>query len=363
MTKNFKTLLLHFFYRFIDWVFRLKTIPDRLMRAGAALIGVSFGGWFVFGVELSGIRNIQHLSLSLNDAPELLTYITFFLGCVSFVFGLCLSIRDHYIDTVKRKVIVIEQRGLRASAGSPLVSSLKKYKGRKDPISMDIRNKDGEVENPKMALSEVVQINRDVQQRMANIDPNDVSIVYGGLMPVPFTFLTGMLLDDEGHIDVYDWDRYQKTWRSLNGDDDGDRFQIAGLNDISSDVGEVVLALSVSYSVDLKAIGRCFETIPMIHMELPNVNPSCHWSLVKQQELGKEFFELLVKLKGLGISRVHLIIAAPNSMVFNLGRHYDPRNLPSARIYQYEQSHQVPYPWSVELPTHGRQASIQVTSI
>ena len=98
-------------------------------------------------------------------------------------------------------------------------------------------------------------------------------------------------------------------------------------------------------------------------MELPNGNPSCHWSLVKQQELGREFFELLVKLKGLGISRVHLIVAAPNSVVFNLGRHYDPRNLPSARIYQYEQSHEVPYPWSVELPTHGKQASIKVTKI
>ncbi|HLP66409.1 MAG TPA: SAVED domain-containing protein, partial [Rhizobium sp.] len=50
---------------------------------------------------------------------------------------------------------------------------------------------------------------------------------------------------------------------------------------------------------------------------------------------------------------IHLILAAQNSVAFNLGRRYDKRNLPGVIVYQYEANSEKKYPWGVRMPVHG----------
>ncbi|MCG7522759.1 SAVED domain-containing protein [Ruegeria sp. Ofav3-42] len=68
------------------------------------------------------------------------------------------------------------------------------------------------------------------------------------MTPVPYTFLTGVLLDGESSIVIYDRDRSQEAWRKIEGEDDGARFVVDGLDAIS-DAPEVILAITFSYPV------------------------------------------------------------------------------------------------------------------
>lgn len=152
-------------------------------------------------------------------------------------------------------------------------------------------------------------------------------------MPVPFTFLTGYLLDDEGSgIKVFDWDRLGAgQWRMIQSDiDDGERLCIVAA--LSNNAEEVVLALSISYTVDEVGISAAFPGMHVMHMKMDERSSNAHWSLEKQSALAEQFFQALKGLSSQGVKTIHLIIAAPSSVVFNFGRIYDRRLLQSAVV-------------------------------
>lgn len=126
------------------------------------------------------------------------------------------------------------------------------------------------------------------------------------------------------------------------------------MSKITGQVEEVVLALSISYPVDEPGIATTFPGLPILHMKMNNLSSNAHWSLEKQSALAEQFLQILKELSAKGAKTIHLIIAAPNSVVFNLGRIYDRRLLPSAIVYQYERSSIPAYPWGVALPSHAQ---------
>ena len=178
-------------------------------------------------------------------------------------------------------------------------------------------------------------------------------MVYGGLASVPFTFLTGMLIDDEGPVVLMDWDRHAKRWRQLDEVDDGARFQETGLNTIVDGTREVALAVSVSYRVEVDAVRSKVAGISLVQLTLPGGTADSHWSEDKQAALGERFFRMAIALGNLGVRRIHLFLAAPNSVVLRFGQLYDRRNLPDVVVYQYEQRTVPPYPWGVRMPASG----------
>ena len=137
-------------------------------------------------------------------------------------------------------------------------------------------------------------------------------MVYGGLTSVPYTFLTGVLLDDEGDIRTYDWDRVREAWRELDGEDDGVVLQSNGLDSIS-DTSEVVVALAFSYPVDDADLATAFS-VPVVRLTLDSMSSDSHWSNRKQNRLAQQFLEIAKKLSAKGVKRIHLVLAAPNSV-------------------------------------------------
>jgi hypothetical protein len=167
----------------------------------------------------------------------------------------------------------------------------------------------------------------------------------------------GIQLDDEGSVTLMDWDRNGDHWRSLNGQDDGDRFDVSGIDQIGQ-AEEIVLSVSVSYPTSAPGIAQAFAKQPVVSMTLPKFATDGHWSEGKQVELAQEFFNTMRTLCGTNVKRVNLVLAAPNSIVIRFGRIYDKRNLPPITVWQYENGQTPPYPWGVSMPVAGNRAEI-----
>ena len=292
--------------------------------------------------------------------PIAIVYGTAGIGLIVIFSGLVFMARDQVAkqrERSRKRIVVVEARGLRDSRGSPLIQAVPPHlKGLREDLTVDLRQgvKDGEIVEPAAALEHLISLPADLRRRANSTDRQDLTIVYGGLAPVPFTFLIGVLIDDETSIEILDWDRHQEAWRELGGADDGKRFQAHGMNSARENgKAEIALAVSVSYEIRMMDIAARIGEMPLVQLKLEGGSVDCHWSAEKQRALGKQFFDTVLHLKNRGIKRVHLFLAAQNSVVFRFGRLYDKRNFPEVVVYQYQSGSLPPYPWGVLMPVSG----------
>ena len=116
---------------------------------------------------------------------------------------------------------------------------------------------------------------------------------------------------------------------------------------------EAALAVSVSYRVIADDVRTRVGDTPIVELKLNSGSPDCHWSDQKQRALGQQFLNAAIDLSNRGVKRIHLFLAAQNSIAFRFGRLYDKRNLPEAVVYQYQKGIFQPYPWGVLMPVCG----------
>ncbi len=242
---------------------------------------------------------------------------------------------------------------MRDDDGASLIDAIpSSIPGQRISLLLDLRNRtDGRVIEPERAILEIEANQRYIAQHRKTIDRRDLTTVYGGLTSVPYTFLTGVYLDDEGRIETYDWDRTREAWRLLDNEDDHGTFDLSGFEKVN-DVREVVVALGFSYAVENADLETTFS-YQTVRLTLDGMSSDAHWSSEKQNRLAQQFLEVVKKLSGRGVRRIHLVMAAPNSVVFTFGRRYDKRNLPEIVVYQYERGQSPAYPWGVLMPVGG----------
>lgn len=344
------------FREFIRFLFRPKGFEGIFATASAAVLVTLLGGNWLVKATLHGDHTVEFGSSNIIPDWVQWSLVTIFVAnfILCFVVGWKRFTRENEVRN-RKKVIVIEGRGLREDDGCPLTAAVPSdIVGHRLGVSLDLRQKrDGVIIDPDALLPEVDAARRMVQQYARQNDRQDVTMVYGGLAPVPMTFLTGVAFDDEGSIVVMDWDRMREGWRSLNGHDDGQRFVVTGL-DAVKDSPEVVLAVSASYQVRDKNIDTTFD-LPVVRMSLPALESS-HWSQAKQSALAQQLLDTAKVLEAKGVTTIHLLLACQNSVAFNLGRRYDKRNLPGIVVYQYETNSEKKYPWGVRMPVAGTSA-------
>lgn len=314
-----------------------------LLLAGFAMsVGIpTENGRFDFSFDSSGDVSSVAFSVILSVAVLLIA-----IGVIRLVLDM--------MGEARKRVIAIEIRGLRDTSGQPLSAAIpKRIKGRREQLPLDIRQgADGKVRSPEDALEIIQSLPHSLRHMESGVNRSDISRVAAGLASVPFSFLTGVLLDDEGAVELMDWDRTSDNWRELDEPDDGERFKIAGLDTVG-DASEVVLAIALSYSVDKQAIAQTFPGIPVVEMTLSTQTTSGHWSATKQAAWATQFFDTARHFCGTKVNVIHLVLAAPNSVVLRFGRAYDKRNLPEVIVYQYENGHPARYPWGVRMPVAG----------
>lgn len=355
-----KILYRHFLKSLIDWIFRRRSPALIMKSAGLVCTTLAFGAGWVLDVSIPFLDGQVDISFdSSGGAPTFLVYAVGIVGLGLLITGFCWEIfryRTERKSLERKKVIVMEARGLRDSGGTPLIEAIPaSLEGYRDLFPIDMRQgiKDGEIVEPEVALGELISLPTDLKRRENGIDRRDLTLVYGGLAPVPFTFLTGVLIDDENAVVILDWDRHRENWRELEDSDDGKRFVCSGLDCIPVDAREVALAVSVSYRVNTDDVRAKVGGIPVVALELEGGSPDCHWSEDKQRALGVQFLETVIGLGNRHVEHIHLFLAAQNSIVFRFGRLYDKRNLPKVVVYQYQRSTVPPYPWGIMMPVCG----------
>jgi len=347
----------NFVTKLIDWWFRVPTVERFLVGAGVALLIAIYGGVPLI-IELLRLTlgAVPNSAVRAKEAIETIDVTIIGVSVLLIVAGLAFATARFVGEArtrSKKRSVVIEARGLRDDDGNALADTIAKHhNGSVTPILLDLRNRlDGKVIEPERALDEISTMHRSLQQNRRDGDRADVMTFYGGLTSVPYTFLTGVLIDDESTVVTYDWDRAQEAWRQLDADDDNTHFEVSGLDGISM-VAEVVVALSFSYPVQEADLSTTFA-MPTIRLTLSGMSSDSHWSQRKQNRLAQEFFEVAKQLSAKGVQRIHLVLAAPNSVVFTFGRRYDKRNLPEVVVYQYQRGENPAYPWGVLMPIAG----------
>ena len=352
--------LRHFVNSLIDWIFRRPSPALFIMRLGLACLTLSFGAGWALDVSLPVRDGVIDIAFdSAGGTPIFFVYATGAIGLFLIASGLPWEFFRYLAEhrrLGRKRVVVVETRGLRDASGTPLLEAVPaSLEGHRDYVLIDIRQrvKDGEIVAPEVALEDLVSLPSDLRRRVNGFDRRDITLVYGGLTPVPFTFLTGILIDDEGPVLILDWDRHGEVWRQLDESDDGKRFRSTGIESLQDDRPEVALAVSVSYSVSTAEVRSQVGRLPIVTLSLEGGSPDCHWSECKQRALGTQFLDTVIALGNLGVGRIHLFLAAQNSVAFRFGRLYDKRNLPEVVVYQYLRSATPPYPWGVLMPVCG----------
>lgn len=342
-----------------------RSVAIRLVRGGIGLIGLSVLGGFGFNLSWADLDRLVTLELQTGDTPLILSVAANGVGILLVIVGLIWHQSDRKREIARHnrsRLIVIEQLSLKQAHTISLGDSLpSNFSGQVEKIFHDIRDlfDDNVIRNPEKALEEVSSVKKEVNRRISDHDRADVQIIYGGRMSVPFTFLTGVLLGDEGQITVFDWDRRNTGgWRELSAADDGERFRISGIDQTLGT--EVVLAISVSYPVLPENIAASFPGLPVVTMQMESLSSDAHWSARKQAELSMQFLQTLKQVMAQGVTRIHILLAAPNSVSFEFGRRFDEALLPQSVVYHFRNGGTPPFPWGVQIPKYHERPTIVV---
>lgn len=340
--------------KLLAYLLRRRNVGLRLISLGAAIIALSMGFGYKFDFSLTAPNVFAKLFFTNSDgAPGDLVRNCFYVGCAICLIGLILIICDYIGDKLRNhrcELIVVELRGLVDTSDKPLIKSIPSHiLGQRHDYHYDIRAlMTTPNANIKGALNDLSKIRDDIRRSRGSRSREDVTIVVGGILHVPLQFYAGNLIDDEGKVILMDWDRVKKRWSLLNKIDDGERFFIEALPAKGQTI-EVVLAISVSYSIDNEAINNSFHGLTVVSMSLKSPLPNKVWSENKQAELAQQFIDTVVQLGNSGVKTIHLLLAAPGSVVLRFGQHYDCRNMPIIRVYQYERKPIASYSWYVQL--------------
>jgi hypothetical protein len=345
----------HFLRALTEWLFRRRSVGLSLVRTSVPILGLVLFG---LSAELSIPTVHGPLVFSWNSTSggsAALSWGVFFIVTSLMLLGVALILRDVWRER-RLKVLVIEARGLRNWQGEPLVKAVPaSVIGRREQVLVDVRQRldDGQIVNPEEALRRITSLPYDIERRTDGLDRADVKFVLGGLAPVPFLFLLGVILDDESHTIFMDWDRARSAWRELDSEDDGKRFKVSGLSDLTPKTTRVSLCVSASYDI-LEADVRIVEPFaPIVRLELEERSTASHWSDEKQRHLSQQFLHVAMELASRGVTDVALFLAAPASLSLRLGTAYDKRNLPRLELSQFEQGDPRKFPWAVRMPVAG----------
>lgn len=352
--------LTHLFRRFVDFALRRRTIAGVLITTGGAILAAALGGLPDGEVVYQDPQRSFALALRSADfLPAWSTIPASCLGAMLVLLGLYIGVSD-YLHTrrleSRRKSIIVELRGLHSSPDTPAdASELALPRGAVDRQVVDFRpSREGELVDPALALEKLAGIKRAVESACGGRAPEDVTLAVGGMAAVPCLFLAGMLFDNETSVAVFDWDRNLKKWRLTDGHDDGKRCLPFDATAVAIGTLEVVLAVSLSYSVDEAALQRRFGgSIPIVHLRAEEALADRYWSTEKQRACVVAFTDAVQRLMDVGVQRIHLVLVAPASLAIRLGMAYDRRLMPELIVLQYERTSPQGYPWGLRMPTHG----------
>lgn len=335
-----------------------RSAGGKIASAGLGVLALTWGAnFFISLTPALSARVGINASIQSAEMPGILKCGGTALGVTLVCLGCWMVYQtwqaEHRAQGRKR-VIGIEVRGQADVVDTPLIRAIpEKIQGQRREILLDIRAQiaAGTPAQLQDALSHITDLSRDLRREKGGLAREDLSVFAGGIAPVPFLFLTGMLLDDDSQATLLDWARDAGHWKTL---DEGSRSEQILPVTYPNQIGpEVVCVVSLSFKIQNEVIEKCWPNRPIVTLALESPLPDKLWSENQQKLIGKAFLEMVAQLQNLGVQRIHLALASSASLSIRLGRLYDRRNFPELLVYQYEKSNEVPYPWAIQMATHG----------
>jgi hypothetical protein len=350
--------------RLLEWFTRPRSVGIAMLKYGGILASAGLGA--DFAVQIARQSNDEGWSFSFGmgqGVPVWLTLVVIGFGIALMALGGCILWTDHRRER-RRRLVVIELRGLHASPDSPAAKEVvSTFRGDRRHLLIDFRPQglEGRVD-PAYLLERVSSMRTTLHTLVDGVDKRDVQVAIGGLAAVPALFLAGMLIDDESHVHLYDWDRSAKCWRALDGADDSVRFlPPEGVPPVGAPE-EAILVIEASYTINQADVTASFaRSMPVIRLRIEMPLADRFWSEQKQAALAVQFRDSVQQLSAAGVRKLHLVVAAPASLSIRLGMCYDRRLLPDIAVYQFEKGLTMPYPWGLQMPTVGSSATIVKT--
>lgn len=347
--------------RLLEWFTRPRSIGIALLKYGGILASAGLGTDYVFQIARQSNDEEWSFSFGMGQGiPVWLTLVVIGIGIALMALGGFILWTDHRRER-RRRLIVIELRGLHASPDSPAVEKVvPTFRGDRRHLPIDFRPQglEGRVD-PAYLLERVSSMRTALHTLVDGADKRDVQVAIGGLAAVPALFLAGMLIDDESHVHLYDWDRSAKCWRALDGADDSVRFLPPEGVPPAGAAEEAVLVVEASYAVNQADVTASFASLlPVVRLRVETPLADRFWSEQKQAALAAQFRDAVQQLSAAGVRRLHMVVAAPASLSIRLGMCYDRRLHPDVAVYQFEKGLTKPYPWGLQMPTVGRFAAV-----
>lgn len=340
----------------------IKTPGAVLISSGLALLAMTTPlSWFAtLVVEFQGV-SLKTGANSGSDTPWLSISISL-IGLLLVVVGACILLRTVFNNekmAERKRVLAVQLIGLN-DVIVPLIESTipRDVIGQRDSVSVDIREMLKGAYRLEAAISEIDMVKRHLIQKSQGLAAEDFSVHAGGLGPVPLMFQMGNVLEDDSHIQWWEWNK--GGWVMSNHGVAVETWQSSNLNSISP-AAEVVVRAGLTYSIERSEVERAFPGLPVIDWEPPQ---SLFRMVIDEQScvaICSEFKMLLRALKTKGVTRVHFLLAASSVLTMRLGSVYDPRNMVELVVYQYEKNSPNPYPWGLGIKTlHGEKHSFLV---
>lgn len=340
---------------------KLSNTPERLLLKGG-LYCLGFAPSLNFSIELISYLSGRPFVVSLLSEDPIVAfaqYVILTLGVLMIALSLPMFWRGHsnqHSLLKRRKNILVEVRGLYTATETPVdIDSFGLPPGRTENYRIDFKPAtQASLVDPRAILEKVTPLKSHLENLTSGLEFTDFTILVGGLAAVPAMVLVGVEIGNKSNTIIYDWVRPNGPWRALDDEDNG----VSLVLDIDTlpTVGEeeIVLAISVSYQVDYSAITASFPGLSVVRLRVEEAVVDSVWSLDKLKRYSQTFTNTIQTLMRLGVKRVHVVMAAPNSVSLSFGMHYDGRNMLDLVVYQYEKSNSPAYPWGILMPTHAK---------
>jgi hypothetical protein len=359
MSKTARNLLWLFFSKCIEWAFRKRGIARNLIAAGLTLTVMAVGGnWAGKLIYKDEARSLDVTVNTADAFPSWVYWSLLALGLLLLVSGVAFAMWEAWRDAIatqRCKVLIVEVRGLHSIPDSPLENAKISAPGVRHTVLIDFRPQSAqELVSPEAALESICALKPALTALSNGANRSDISIVVGGLAPVPTLVLVGSILDDESRLTVFDWDRSIGDWRETNQVDDGARLRMLSAPTLANGITEAVLAVSASYEIRDEDLDAKFQSLPrMVLSSEPPLAADRFWSLEKQSLYVVAIRDAIQQLTAAGVKRIHMVLAAPSSLSLRVGMAYDRRLSAELVVYQYERRFTPPYPWGILMPSAG----------
>lgn len=324
-----------------------------LIGTGALLVG---SGWIWAVVALLRQASVQEAIQHSSPSSAQLA-----IGAAAMAAGTLLLLSTMVTQWRTKAPVLVALRhqsfdgNSRALEASDLPPKLKGA----DVLRLDVNQsslfRNGVLAEPRMAL---LQQDTLPAQLRAHLHAHpDATVAYCGKAHIPLAFAAAHVALSEVRINYFELERNKAGWRWLDDTAEGEdlALQVEHRTTPTSD-GEAVISVEVSYGIKKEEIAAIVPK-PAADVRIAVAKPriDCITTTAQVEAIAAAFRQALDDLQNalVPITRIHVFIAAPMSVVVALGRLASPTIHKPIIVHNYSDKTVPRYAWGIEVNANG----------